>query len=118
MDENYEFKFSLFKNDLIKIKQKNMQDGVVCYYRGFDISTASIKVEKHDLKTDNLNDDEKLFYKTKQSDIYEASKKGVGIQNLLKFEKLIVSPLGKISEFRFEERQNARLKTSKKYSDV
>lgn len=118
MDENFEFKFSLFKNDLIKIKQKNMKDGVVCYYRGFDTSNATIKVEKHDLKTDNLNDDEKLFYKTKQSDIYKASKKGVGIQNLLKFEKLIVSPLGKISEFRFEERQNARPKTSKKSSDV
>ena len=47
MDDSYDFKFSIFKNDLIEIKYTN-KGGYFGYYDGFDRSTASIIIESHD----------------------------------------------------------------------
>lgn len=47
MNENYRFKFSIYKNDLIEIKYEK-KDGYFGYYDGFDRSTASLVIEKHD----------------------------------------------------------------------
>lgn len=130
MDENYEFKFSLFKDDLIRIQKSGMSEAVVCYYNSFNVSSCSISVEKHNADAKDLSDNEKLLYpssknKRKKDDLddaspatYEAIQPSLGIQSLLKFEKLIVSPLGEISEFKFEPRADVRLKTSKKTNNV
>lgn len=47
MDESYKFKFSIYKNDLIEIKYEK-KNGYFGYYDGFDRSTASLVIEKHD----------------------------------------------------------------------
>lgn len=73
MDETYKFKFSLYKNDLIKIKYEDKER--FGYYNGFNISTASITIEEHD-----------------SSRKYE----GLGIKtDVLEFNKYDVNILGK-----------------------
>ena len=47
MDQTYNFKFSIFKNDLIEIKYAK-KDGYFGYYDGFDRHTASLVIENHD----------------------------------------------------------------------
>lgn len=92
IDKSYEFVFSLYKNDLIRIKRSKpliMQlvneksdktpqienTDILCYFNTADISTASIKVYSHDK-------------------CYEAS--GVGIKTLLSLEKCYVDVMGKV----------------------
>lgn len=50
MDESYNFKFSLYKNELIELKYKNKQ-GYFGYYEGFDRASISIKIKEHDSST-------------------------------------------------------------------
>ena len=47
MDQTYNFKFSIYKNDLIEVKydKKGVYFG---YYDGFDRNSASLTIEKHD----------------------------------------------------------------------
>ncbi len=47
MDETFNFKFSIYKNDLIEIKYLK-KEGFFGYYDGFDRATASITIEAHD----------------------------------------------------------------------
>lgn len=47
MDESYNFKFSIYKNDLIKIVYKNKKV-YFGYYDGFDRSTVSFTLESND----------------------------------------------------------------------
>lgn len=47
IDNSYKFKFSIYKNDLIEIKYKKKK-GYFGYYDGFDRSTVSMTIEKHD----------------------------------------------------------------------
>lgn len=74
MDETFEFKFSIFKNDLIEIRYKKKK-GYFGYFDGFDRSTASLTVEEHDNR-----------------DRY----RGIGIKsNVVLFNKYVVDVLGK-----------------------
>lgn len=74
MDETYNFKFSIFKNDLIEIRYKNKK-GYFGYFDGFDRSTASITIEEHD-----------------NSNRY----RGIGVKtNVIVFNKYNVDVLGK-----------------------
>ena len=112
MDEKYEFCFSLFKDDLIKIQKKDMKEPKFCYYKNFNVSNASICIAKHDNKFENRDEDEKILYSTATYKEVEAS--GIGIQNLKILEKWQVSPLGEKREFEFEPRKNISLKTTKR----
>lgn len=47
IDESYNFKFSLYKNDLIEIIYEK-KSGYFGYYDGFDRSTAALTIENHD----------------------------------------------------------------------
>lgn len=47
MNESYNFKFSVYKNDLIEIKYKK-KSGYFGYYNGFNRHTASLTIKKHD----------------------------------------------------------------------
>ncbi|WP_334085963.1 type II CRISPR RNA-guided endonuclease Cas9 [Helicobacter typhlonius] len=56
MDSNYTFCFSLFKDDLILVQKKEMEKAELCYFVGFGVSTASIQVEKHNNKFEDLSE--------------------------------------------------------------
>nr|WP_277930866.1 type II CRISPR RNA-guided endonuclease Cas9 [Helicobacter sp. CaF467b] len=104
IDETYDFCFSLYKGDLVLIQKKKMQEPEFAYYNGFDISNASISLEKHDNKFENLTENQKLLFpKAKEGNV---EVRGIGIQGLKVFKKYMVTPLGEIQEARTEARQN------------
>jgi len=46
MDESYEFRFSLFSDDLVRFKTKKID--MLGYFAGVDVNTASIRLRAHD----------------------------------------------------------------------
>ncbi|WP_301006306.1 MULTISPECIES: type II CRISPR RNA-guided endonuclease Cas9 [Helicobacter] len=112
MDSNYTFCFSLFKDDLILVKKKEMEKAELCYFVSFGTSTASIQVEKHNNKFEGLSENEKILYSNATQK--EVVGKSIGIQNLKTFEKYQVSPLGEVQKVEFEPRQDIALKSSPK----
>ena len=83
MTEEYNFKFSLYPNDLVKIKKKNQKD-FFAYYNNTQRSTAAINLL-------SVNGEQKL--------------PGVGVQTLEIFEKYNVDVLGNISKINKEKRE-------------
>lgn len=92
IDKSYQFMFSLYKNDLIRIKKSKpliMQlvneksdkapqienTDMLCYFNSADIATASLKLYSHD-----------MCYKTS----------GVGVKTLPKLDKCYVDVMGKV----------------------
>lgn len=109
MDSNYEFCFSLFKDDLILVRKKEMSKAELCYFAGFDTSGGQIKVEKHNNLFANLSHSESILFNESEK------KQGrTGIQNLKIFEKWQVSPLGEVSKAEFKEREPIALKSTPK----
>ncbi len=105
MDEK-DFCFSLYANDLIKVTAKKdfkmtvvhkdstlpkekYGNEMILYYKGADISTASITVESHDGS-----------YKIR----------GLGIKSLVKIEKYAVDPLGNLFRVNGEKRMGFKSK--------
>lgn len=113
MDSSYEFCFSLFKDDLILLQKKDMEKAELCYFVSFGIATATIQVEKHNNKFEDLSENEKLLYTNATAK--EVVAKSIGIQNLKIFEKYHVSPLGEVKKAEFAERQNIALPSSPKH---
>lgn len=111
MDENYEFCFSLFKDDLVQIQTKKMDKSMYAYYGTVKSSSGTMSFKHH--SNHISSDEEKDFFKETPSGFVAQS---CGIQDLKIFKKCIISPLGEISEARFEPRKNVRLKTTKKRS--
>lgn len=87
MDSSYEFIFSLYKNDLVKIKKSNGQE-IVGYYNGTDISSASIELIMHDKGN---------FLPDKKGEKTKNPWRGIGVKTLLGFEKYTVDYFGNIS---------------------
>ncbi|MDE5602677.1 MAG: hypothetical protein K2I71_01995, partial [Helicobacter sp.] len=135
MDLDYEFCFSLFKDDLILMQKKEMEKAELCYYTEFKSSTAGINFEKHNNLYVNLSENEcKLFtskepvkggkknaWKDKTPEEIEQLEKNrkiiggfVTIEELVVFEKYQVSPLGEIQKVEFTQRQPISLKSSPK----
>ncbi|WP_104722425.1 type II CRISPR RNA-guided endonuclease Cas9 [Helicobacter mesocricetorum] len=135
MDVNYEFCFSLFKDDLILVQKKEMEKAELCYYTEFKSSTAGINFEKHNNLYVNLSENEcKLFtskepvkggkknaWKDKTPEEIEQLEKNrkiiggfVTIEELVVFEKYQVSPLGEVQKAEFTPRQPISLKSSPK----
>lgn len=83
MDENYNFKFSLYPNDLIKIKKKGEEEKYL-YYQSTHRGTGAIN-------TITINGEEKI--------------EGIGVKNLEVLEKYEVDMLGNISKVKREERK-------------
>ena len=86
MTSEYNFKFSLYPNDLIKVKKKG-EKSLLTYYKNTDRSNAGLVV----LKDPNVNDDSNT---TK-----------LGSRNLEIFEKYQVDILGNISKVNKEKRE-------------
>lgn len=112
MNEEYEFCFSLFKDDLILVQKKEMEKAELCYFTKFTSSSATINVEKHDNHFYTLTQNQKLLFATATPK--EVIGQSIGIQNLKIFEKYQVSPLGEVKKAEFKERENISLKSSPK----
>lgn len=103
MTEEYVYRFSLYKNDLVRIKSKgglkfkpankdskDIELGeTFAYYKGFDRSTGAIGIILHD---------------------NSFSSRGVGIQRLEAFEKWEVDLLGEIHKVTQTKRPPAQMK--------
>lgn len=112
MDCGYEFCFSLFKDDVIKVQKKDMQEAEFGYFVSLGTATASIAIIKHDNKFENLTPNQaKLFSNATQKEVVA---KSLGIQNLKVFEKYKVSPLGELKPAKYEPREPIALKTTPK----
>lgn len=111
MDANYEFCFSLFKNDAVLIQTKEMKNPILAIYRATDSSTALMNFD-HPSKFALANEDEKIFF-IKKGEI-SFSVKGVGIQGLKFFQKVQLSPLGEIKPCKRSKREEIKLKSSPK----
>ena len=89
MSEEYEFKFSFYKRDLIEIKSKKTAKKesveLLGYYDSTHSGTANLIIKSHDNK-------EEL---------------GVGSQNLIYIKKYQVNPLGDYVEVKSEKRQGS-----------
>ena len=81
MTDEYKFKFSLYTNDLVKIKKKNEKE-FYAYYTSTHRGTAAINVL-------SINGEEKIG--------------GIGVKGLEVFEKYNVSILGEISKVKKEK---------------
>lgn len=119
MDEKYEFCFSLFKDDLIKVQKKEMKGAELCYFKRFKTSGPSIEVVKHDNFVKNITPNQEQIFKLSK-DRLSIEESMIAFQNLEIFEKWQVSPLGK-RDFKAngdkpEIRQEIRLKSSPKDS--
>jgi len=86
IDRNYNFKFSLFKDDLISIKQKLDSPEEFYYYKGPDVSTASITVESVDRK--------RLWEEKKKGKIENVFHTRIGTKTLKSFRKFNLDILG------------------------
>ena len=83
MTEDYHFKFSLYPNDLIKIKKKNGKE-IFLYYNSTQRSTAA-------LNTILVNGEGKIS--------------GIGVKSLELFEKYQVDILGNVNKIKKEKRE-------------
>ena len=108
MDSNYEFCFSLFKDDLIEVQKRDMEKPELAYFVSLDASDGRIKVRHHCNDITKINENQKKLF----SEAIEKEVVGRGsIQNLKVFKKYKVSPLGEIKEAKYEPRQPIALKT-------
>lgn len=136
MDENYEFCFSLFKDDLLLVQKKEeMSKAELCYFTEFSSSTVGINFEKHDNFYVNLSENQRKLFTAKERvkgskkeawkdktpeeiEQLEKARKIIGgfatIEDLEIFEKWQVSPLGKVKKAKFKKRENISLKSTPK----
>lgn len=115
MDENYEFCFSLFKNDAVLIQTKDMESPVVAIYNSTDIANAQMKFYHHSSYA-FANDDEKIFFTKTTNDKGRRvmCRESCGIQGLKHFSKVSISPIGELKELKPSKRQWLQNKDSKK----
>ena len=115
MDENYEFCFSLFKNDAVLIQTKDMESPVVAIYNSTDIANAQMKFYHHSSYA-FANDDEKIFFTKTTNDKGRRvmCRESCGIQSLKHFSKVSISPIGELKELKPSKRQWLQNKDSKK----
>lgn len=90
MDDTFEFLFSLYKNDYVKVKKG--EKVISGYFNGTDRATGSISLFAHDKDKDKGKNGE---YRS------------IGVQRLELFEKYEVDVLGEIRLSPPEKRQNA-----------
>ena len=112
MNEDYEFLFSIFPNDLLCIKKKGMEKAELCYYVKFDIGGSGvITAEFHSNHLVSLTGNQKLLFSEAKQEKVQGR---ISIQNLEIFEKWQVSPLGEVKKAKFKKRENISLKSTPK----
>lgn len=111
MDENYEFCFSLFKNDSIIFKTKDIHDSILGIFKGLNSSKGKIDIE-HNSKFE-LKNDERLFFINKVGDP-SYFREDINFSNFVFFQKVKLSPLGEVLECKPRNRQPISLKSTPK----
>ena len=97
MDDSYEFKFSLYSNDLIGIKYNEKDDVEFYYYSATDRSSAGLVCFKHDKSLlDNGKKEQKI-----------------GVKNLATFDKYEVDVLGNYHKVKRENRKGSKSKLNR-----
>lgn len=86
INEEYLFKFSLYPNDLVKVKKKQQKE-IIGYYKGTDRATGAIDLISHDGAEEF---------------------RSIGVQNLQIFKKYQVDVLGNVSEIKKEKREGVK----------
>jgi CRISPR-associated endonuclease Csn1 len=98
MDENYEFLFSVYKNELLEIKTKKTASKEAKVIQGYFVSahsgTGNIELKNH-------HNIENELFKRDSSNVCSIS---TGIQNCEYIKKYQVDPLGNLSEVKKETR--------------
>lgn len=89
MTQEYEFQFSLYPNDLVKVKKKNEPE-IITYYRSTHRGTAAINIQKNP----NISGEQNLI--------------SYGSKTLEIFEKYQVDILGNISKVKKEKRRGIK----------
>ena len=116
MDEDYEFCFSLFKNDAVRIQTNKMEKPVIAIYRELDSSNGAMDFHHHSSYA-FANDDEKKFFtrtKNEKDGRRVMCRESCGIQGLKHFSKVSISPIGELKELKPSKRQWLQNKDSKK----
>ncbi len=98
MNENYNFYISLYKNTPISVKIKGMEEPIICYYHGFNISGSQIIYKKHDNNYYNLSKDEMAIFR-------KGDKEAIAIGRMLEIKKYNISPSGELILIENEERK-------------
>jgi len=101
MDENYEFIFSIFKNELVEVKTK--KEEFIGYFVSAHSGTGALELKSHN----NISSD---IFKRNSSNVCI---KSIGIQNALYIKKYQVSPLGEKSEIKKEPRIGTKKQNKK-----
>lgn len=96
IDESFEFKFSLYPNDLVEIVSKKGR--ILGYYASLNRSTGAIDIREHDLSKEKV-----------KNGIHQS----VGVKTALSFEKYRIDPLGKTIH-RCKPEKRLELKRKKK----
>lgn len=101
MDKEYEFLFSIYKNELIEVKTKKEQ--FIGYFISAHSGTGAIELKSHDNKEHNI-------FKRDSSNVCS---KSIGIQNAVFIKKYQVDPLGNINEIKKELRLGTKKQNKK-----
>jgi CRISPR-associated endonuclease Csn1 len=100
MDDEYDFCFSIYKNDMILIKHKN-KDETIGYFAGLDASTAYVTIKEHR----NIDSGSFKYVKDKKTGKQNSLHRFGIKQGVEKFSKYQVNPLGDYVEVKNEKRQ-------------
>lgn len=112
LNDDFEFCFSLFRNDGIRVKTKDMKEPIIVIYKGFSNFSGSMTIQP--LNKIHCNVDEKMTFKVKEGEIPDETT--LGVMRLKMFEKVKISVLGDICNSKPQKRQKIRLKSSPKRS--
>jgi CRISPR-associated endonuclease Csn1 len=108
MNEDFEFLFALYSNDLVRLHQKGKSE-FVGYYRGCHSGTGSVSISHHDRDIHGVDSVSK-----KQLDKDPAAKiksdkygliEGLGVKTAVSFSKLNVDLLGNVYSPQMETRR-------------
>ena len=89
IDNSYDWCFSIYRNELIKLVFKNKQ--IFGYFKKFNIANASIEIQLHDKQSSNK--------------IKDGVISSIGVKSALIFEKYFVDVLGYIHKAPQEARR-------------
>jgi CRISPR-associated endonuclease Csn1 len=103
MNENYQFLFSVYKNELLEIKTK--KECLKGYFVSAHSGTAAVEIKSH-----NNTEQNGLFVRNSSN----VCSRSIGIQNAEYIKKYQVDPLGNITEIKSEKRIGTKQQNKKK----
>ena len=102
MDNQYEFVFSIYKNELVEVKTK--KETIIGYFISAHSGTGNVELKSHD------NNENGIF----KRDSSNMCSKSLGIQNAIYIKKYQVDSLGNKSEIKKEPRIGTKKQNKQK----